>query len=183
MLKHKLGYIKTAISFTANLKTTGALFQTSVRAENEVSKNIFTDKKQIILEFGAGHGNITKAILRKMHKDSVLYSFEINSDFCKVLSQIKDKRLVIVNDTAQNFDHHLSFQVDRIISSIPLTLIEKPIVLSILQKSQDRLKQGGCMSQIVYSTFHLNKFREYFKSVNYKFILGFPIEFVYHSEK
>ena len=79
--------------------TTGAFSETSRFVVDNISKFVEKNKKQVIIEYGAGHGNITKGILDKMNEDSVLYAFEIHTDFCKQLEQIKDKRLRIKSST------------------------------------------------------------------------------------
>ena len=176
-------YLKTALSFTANLSTTGALYQTSKRAEQEVSKYVINENASLILEYGAGHGNITKSILAKMGEHDRLFALEVNAEFCDVLNKIDDKRLTIINDAAQNIDHYVAEKVDCIISTIPISLIPNPIVSEILAKSYQLLKTDGAMSQILYSTYHLSKFKKLFSEVSYRTLLGLPIEFVYHCKK
>lgn len=183
MAHRGFAYLRTALKFTANLSTTGALFQTSKKAVEEVTKHIDTSQKQIIVEYGAGHGNVTQRILDKMHPDSKLYAFEINNDFCKTLSLIKDDRLIIINGSAEKIEDHIKEPVDCIISTLPFSLIPKNKLTEILENSYEKLKKNGSMSQILYSTFHLNKYRRFFGQVSFASIFGIPIEFVYHCEK
>jgi phospholipid N-methyltransferase len=182
-LKEKFQNLKTALKFTLNLPTTGALFQTTKSAANEVCKYIEQDKIQTIIELGAGHGNITHVILKKMNQNSKLYVFEINADFCKILHKIKDDRLIIVNDSAERFDYYVKNKVDCIISTLPLTFIQNSIISTILTKCKLQLIENGKISQILYSTFHLKKYKAIFSKVSFHTNLSLPIEFIYHCEK
>ena len=155
--------IKTALEFTKNLKTTGAVYETSKKGEQALSRFIVDSEEQIIVEFGAGHGNITNVILSKMNQNSKLYAFELNSEFCDVLSNIDDDRLVVINDSAQHLDKHVLEDIDCIISSIPYTFIPDQVVNEILEKSQEKLKHGGEITQLLYSAYFLKKYKRYFK--------------------
>lgn len=175
--------VNTALKFTANLPTTGALFQTSKKAGREITKYIHSSQKQIIVELGAGHGNITTSILAKMNPYSKLYVFEINVEFCKILEEIDDERLIVINASAEHLGQHITFQVDCIISTLPLTFISKEIVLSILGQCQKLLAENGRIIQILYSTFHLKMYRTFFPKTNVKVLYGLPFEFIYSSSK
>ena len=175
--------IKTALEFTKNLKTTGAVYETSKKGEQALSRFVVDSEEQIVVEFGAGHGNITSVILSRMNPNSKLYAFELNSEFCDVLSNIDDDRLVVINDSAQHLDKHVPEDIDCIISSIPYTFIPDQVVNEILEKSQEKLKDGGEITQLLYSAYFLKKYKRYFKNVSYKFILNIPPEFIYHGTK
>ena len=131
-----IDYLKTAIEFTKKINTTGAFTETSRFVVDSISKFVDKDKKQIIIEYGAGHGNITKGILDKMNAESVLYAFEIHSDFCKQLELINDKRLKIVNLSASEVYKvtDMPNSVDCIISSIPFSFIPDEILQEILME-------------------------------------------------
>lgn len=174
--------LKTAFKLATNLRTTGALFQTSSKAVREVCKYVDPNQTQTIIELGAGHGNITNFILQKMSPKSTLYIFEINSDFCKTLNEIKDERLVIINDSAEFLDNYISNEVDCIVSTLPLTFIPDSVVTSILQKCKNQLALKGQMSQILYSTLHLKKYKTFFSNVYYRLVIGLPLEFIYHCK-
>ena len=177
-----MNLFKTAFRFAVNIRTTGALYETSKRAGQEVSKFVTDRHPQFIVEYGAGHGNITRTILAKMHRSSTLYVFEVNAAFCHVLNQIDDKRLIVVNDSAERLDQYVHQPVDCIISTIPFSLIPDQVLTAIVLKSQQRLTTTGVISQILYSTYHLKIYKAYFKRVSYKTILSLPLEFVYHCQ-
>lgn len=122
--------IKTSIEFSKNLFVTGAITETSRKVEVEICRNIPTDRDVVIIEFGMGHGNITKAILNKISPNSKLYAFEVKQEFCKyVRHSIQDERLEIINDGAENIKNHINQKIDSVISSIPFSFFQKKRVL------------------------------------------------------
>lgn len=184
MKKNKnLDFIKAAIKFTANLRTTGALFQTSKKTERNIAKLIKIHKPKVIVEYGAGLGNITKTILDHAQVGSKLYVFEINSDFCEILRQIKDDRLIVINDSAKNINSYINEEVEIIISTIPFTLISKHELNDIIKISSEKLSNKGIMCQILYSNFFVNKLKPHFNNVSYRMLLSIPVEFFYVCTK
>jgi len=65
----KNNFFKTFLNFTKNLKTTGAVYKTNKKVEQEVCSKIDNTSK-VVIEFGTGYGNITQEILKRMPKDS-----------------------------------------------------------------------------------------------------------------
>lgn len=177
-------YLKTAVEFTKKLNTTGAFSETSKYVVENISKFVDKDKKQIIVEYGAGHGNITRGILAKMNIESVLYAFEIHSDFCKRLEQIDDTRLKIVNLSASDVYKVIDIpkSVDCIISSIPFSFIPDEVLSEILSKSQSLLKENCYMTQVLYSARHLKQYEKYFKNCNTKLVMNIPPANVYECQ-
>ena len=177
-------FLKSVIDFTKNVKTTGALYQTSKQIEKEICSKIDQDTK-VVLEFGTGLGNITQRILDQLPADGKLYSFEVNNDFLEdVKALIQDERLVLINDGAQNFDKYvLEKEVDCFISSIPVTLIPKEVVMEMLQKSHQALKSGHYFCQVLYSPFHKKKFSAVFEEVTIKKAASVPLGFIHHCRK
>lgn len=176
-------FLKSVIDFTKNVKTTGAFYQTSKQIEQEICSKIDQHTK-VVVEFGTGLGNITQRILDKLPPDGKLYSFEVKAEFLEdVKDLIKDKRLVLINDGAQNFDQYVQEEVDCFISSIPVTLIPKEVVMSALQKSYTALKSGHYFCQVLYSPFHKKKFSAVFDDVEIKTAASVPLGFIHHCRK
>jgi len=176
-------FFKSVVDFTKNVKTTGALYQTSKQIEKEICSKIDQDTK-VVVEFGTGLGNITQRILDRLPADGKLYSFEVKAEFlADVKDLIKDDRLVLINDGAQNFDNYVKEEVDCFISSIPVTLIPKEVVMSALEKSYAALKTGNYFCQVLYSPFHKKKFSAVFDEVNIKTAASVPLGFIHHCRK
>lgn len=176
-------FIKTAISFSSNLRTTGALFQTSRKTEKNIAKLIKHHNPNLVVEYGAGLGNITKVILKNTKSECKIYIFEINPDFCEVLKKNDDNRLVVINDSAKNINLYLNEEIDLIISTIPFTLINKLELDKILETSAEQLKPNGSMYQVLYSSLFMNKLKKYFGEVSCKTLISLPFEFLYTCTK
>jgi phospholipid N-methyltransferase len=178
-------YLKTSIEFTKKLNTTGAFSETSKFVVDSISKFVDKNKKQVIIEYGAGHGNITRGILAKMNDNSILYAFEIHSDFCQQLEQIKDSRLKVINMSASEVYQVTNKleSVDCIISSIPFSFISNNVLEEILYKSHILLKENGFMTQVLYSSRHLKHYKKYFKKCTTKIVMNVPLATIYECQK
>lgn len=176
--------IKTSIEFSRNLFVTGAITETSRKVEVEICKYVPKDRDVVIVEFGMGHGNITKAILNKISPNSKLYAFEVNEEFCDhVRKSIQDERLEIINDGAENMKNHIDQPIDSVISSIPFSFFSKEKGLGIIQDAYDSLSNKAYYSQVLYTKFNFKKFQMIFDDCELKKFNGIPTEYIYHCQK
>lgn len=179
----KSSRLRTAIQLAKNIRTTGALYQTSKKVEREIGSKLSDQEGGIFVEFGLGHGNITKATLNRISSTSKLYSFEVNPEFCEHVSAlIKDDRLVIINDGAENIAKHISDPVDGIVSSIPITIFPKELQDSIFSSAYIALKSGAYFSQILYSN-RKKMFQPHFDEVEIKRLINLPLEYIHHCRR
>ena len=175
--------LKTAIHLAKNIRTTGALYQTSKKVEREIGAKLTDKDNQIFVEFGLGHGNITEAVLSRIAPTSKLYSFEVNKEFCEfVTKNLKDDRLIIINDGAQNIAKHIHQPVDGIVSSIPITIFDKELQDSVFKAAYSSLKSGAHYSQILY-TKRSKLFEPHFDEVNITRLFNIPMEYIHHCKK
>ncbi len=143
----------------------------------------FTNVKCIV-EFGPGTGTITHELLNRMPSDSILLAFEINKDFCEKLNGIKDSRLKIISDTAENLEEYLKEnniqKVDYIVSSLPFAMIPNGIVRNILRVALKVLNPKGAFIQYQYSLNSYRKLKNTFKNVDLNFTpMNIPPAFVF----
>jgi len=177
------GKFASALQYTKHFATTGAISETSREVEIEICNNLDANGK-IYVEFGMGLGNITKEILDRIPKDARLYSFEVNEEFCeKVKESIKDERLIIINDGAENIKQHVKGDIDTFVSSMPFTFFSKEKTDQILCTSKEMLKKGGHFSQILYSKMHVKKFSAIWDHCDIVKTDNFPAGYVYHCTK
>ncbi len=176
---------KTTIAFTKNLLTTGAFTETSKNVEKEITKFINFESSKLVVEFGMGHGNLTIEILKNMPKDSTLFAFEVNTDFCNhVKNNINDERLQIINDSAVNFKRYINNQsVNNFISSIPFSFLSKKDTFTILNESYHALNRNSYFSQVLYTKFNFKKFQKIFDENEIINLGSFPTEYIYHCRK
>ncbi|HEY9168963.1 MAG TPA: hypothetical protein VIN72_05720 [Lutibacter sp.] len=176
--------IKTSIAFTKNLFVTGAITETSRSTEIEICRFIPKGENKIIVEFGMGHGNITREILNNISLTSKVYSFEVNKRFCEqVEREIMDSRLVIINDGAENIKNYINENIDSVIGSIPFSFFSKEKGIGIIQDSYDKLVTNAYFSQVLYTRHNFKKFQQIFDNCSIKSIKHTPTEYVYHCKK
>ena len=176
--------LKTTLAFTKNLLTTGAFTETSKNVEKEITRFISLDTSKLVVEFGMGHGNLTREILKNMCPESKLISFEVNKDFCSYVGDtISDNRLTIINDSAVNFSKYLDEKVDNFISSIPFSFLTKEETSIILNAAYTSLKSNSYFSQVLYTRFNFKKFQKIFDDNEIINLGSFPTEYIYHCRK
>jgi len=177
------GKLASALQYTKHLFTTGAISETSREVEIEICNRLDLEG-EVFVEFGMGLGNITKEILERIPANSKLYSFEVNEDFCKKTKDtLKDERLVVINDGAENIKKYINDEVDSMVSSMPFTFFSKEKTDLILGTSKEMLKPGGYFSQILYSKIHFKKFSAAWDDCEMIKTNNFPAGFIYHCAK
>lgn len=168
-----------------NFKTVGTFTFSSKFLVDKMVEPIDFKAANTVLELGAGNGCITKGILSRMKSNARLFSFEINPSFCTAIQEdIQDKRLHLINDSAEKIDFYLKQakvnKVDYIVSSLPLVNFSPELFENILEAAKHSLKPGGLFIQLSYFTTHLPKYKRHFSDVKVKFTpLNFPPGFVY----
>lgn len=188
MKEQKASFLKT---FFKNRKMIGAVSPSSPSLTKKMLSTIDFESARLIVELGPGTGVFTRKILSSMHKDCVLLAFELNDDFVQHLNDtIKDERLKIIHDSAENITKHientskLPAHVDYIVSSLPLTAIPHKIRKSILQNTYEALKKNGEYIQFQYSLLQRKDLKAVYKDQNIKFTpFNIPPAFVYICKK
>ncbi len=173
-----------SLRYIRKIKTTGALSESSIFVIRVITNNIRSDVPQIIVEVGAGTGNVTTQILKKMHPDSVLYCFEIDKDFIKDLEKIDDKRFHLIQKSALDISNYISKNsADVVISTLPLTLFSAEPRKHFLNDCLAILKPGGIFRQFLYS-FKKRYFMNVFDNINMRVaVMNFPPAVIYSCSK
>lgn len=171
-------------AFLKQGKNIGAITPSSRYLVKKMLEPIDFPTVKCIVEFGPGTGNITHELLAAMPANSILLVFEINDEFCKILKEIKDPRIRIVQDSAENLELHLkAFKIERvdyIVSSLPFAMIPNSVVNNILGLCKKVLRSGGSFMQYQYSLNAYKKLRETFSNVNIEFTaMNIPPAFVF----
>lgn len=187
MMEDKLLFFSTFIEYP---KEIGSIVPSSKFLIDEVLKNIDFKNAKCIVEYGAGTGRMTTEILKKARNDARILCFEINGKFYSYLNKkIKDKRVTIIKDSAENIKSYLKKfniqKVDYVISGLPFTNLSPEKKYIIIEKTRSTLKNNG---KFVVFQFVLNSFKKYlykyFSNISTKFVpLNIPPCFVYVCEK
>ena len=176
-------------SFIKKPKETGAVAPSSKFLTKEIIKNIDFGASGNIVELGPGIGTFTKAILERANQNANLFCFEVNKKFCSHLKKsIADKRLVVVNASAEKISHSLKMlnvkKADCIISGLPFLNFSDSKKNIILKEAENSLSENGRFILFQYTNGLSNLLQSYFSKVDRRFIpLNIPPAFVYICEK
>jgi phospholipid N-methyltransferase len=164
-----------------NISTTGAITFSSLSLVNKMLSYADFKGAKLIVELGGGDGSITKGIVDRMEEDTVLLVFEISKAFCDNLEkEFPQENVKIICDSAENIDHYLNGEkADLILSSLPLSLINKESRDEIYKKSKAAINGEGKFIQICYSYLLKYQFANYFTDIKSHLTLkNFPPTFI-----
>ena len=123
----------------------GAVMPSTRFIVRRVIKAISFDTTELILEFGAGEGVITRAVLEHMKSDALLVAFEPNESMKeRLLSSVSDNRFQLVEDIAENAEKYIAGKkFDLILASNPFSKIVDR--RKFLQGTARRLNEKGSL--------------------------------------
>jgi phosphatidylethanolamine/phosphatidyl-N-methylethanolamine N-methyltransferase len=175
--------ISKALSYIKNIRTTGAVYESSRYVSRSITNGIDSHKPQIVVELGAGTGNITESILSKLHPESILYCFEIEPQFFGDLEAIPDPRLHLIKDSATEVSRYFTkSSVDVIISGLPLSLFDHSNRSRLLSDCYNLLKKGGVYGQFLYSP-QKGYFVSIFDRIETSVVMNLPPAVIYSCYK
>lgn len=175
--------ISKAFNYIKNIRTTGAVYESSRYVSRNITNEINIHKAQTVIELGAGSGNITESILLKLHPDSVLYCFEIEPQFYAHLEKINDKRFHLIKQSAADVTKYFdASSVDVIISGLPLSLFDNCDRKQLLNDCYNLLKKGGVYRQFLYS-LQKNYFMPIFDRMEMNIVMNLPPAILYSCYK
>ena len=176
--------------FFKEKKTVGAISPSSKHLGKKMLENIDFKKTKIIVELGPGTGVFTRMLTSKLADDGKILLFELHDGFYENLKKefSQDKRVIIINDSAENIGKHLKEhnlnQVDVVLSSLPLTNFNNKLVMGILKQSHQYLTQSGLYIQFQYSLNAQKALKKVFNTVRISFTpRNIPPAFVYTCTK
>ena len=111
---------------------------------------------RVIAEFGPGEGCHTREIARRMHPDSHLMLFEIDTELCGHLREqfADDPRVSVHNDDCVKLPDVLSAKglqhCDYVVSGIPFSILEKAKKREILDHTYAVLAPQAHSAFIIY---------------------------------
>jgi phosphatidylethanolamine/phosphatidyl-N-methylethanolamine N-methyltransferase len=145
-------------AFFLNPRAMGAIMPSSKYLAREMAAHII-HKDKLIVELGAGTGIVTEALLREgIHPENIII-IEYSSDFVKKLQE----RFPAIRVIEGNAAHLISllndkrYNVNTIISSIPMLSLPQDITTVILDQIERVLPKGGRYIQFTYDIFQRKK--------------------------
>ena len=171
-----------------NLKTVGTVTRSSRFLCKKMVEQVDWKNGRHMVELGAGDGVITKHIVKAMHPNANLLTFEILPKLADRIREINDPRVHVIEDSAEYLrkylDQHQMPQADAIISAIPFVAFPDELAYKIIRTCYDHLRPGGRFVQVHYSLLAKKKYEEVFGNVDIEFVpLNVPPAFVLICDK
>ena len=155
-------------------RKTGAVLPSSEHLAEKMVESVDFQTARCIVEYGAGTGVFTDKILKYRKPETVILVFESNQAFYELLKDKykREPNLFILNDTAENIDHHLKTygiqSIDYVISGLPFASLPEPVSNAILNKTRKCLKAEGAFITFQYSLLKKTLFEQYFNYMDVK---------------
>jgi phospholipid N-methyltransferase len=166
-------YINNIMSKTRFLKTAlrdykvGAFTPSSSFVVKQVVKKLPHHSRSCIIEYGAGDGVITKALLEHMPRDGKLIAIEMNPHFIALLKKIRDPRLQIVHGNVLEICKNLSDlrlpRIDAVVSGIPFSFLNSNERHLIAKQTFQKLSEHGRFILYQFSPLMFPYLKKYFK--------------------
>lgn len=172
------------IKHLQHVKTSGTIVRSSPFLISRLLRAIEFERARTIVQLGVGTGCITRELLKRMRPDARLVSVELNPAFIEDGERIRDRRLVLKQDCASRLPSILRelrlTEVDYVVSSLPLAIMDEALVGRILVASHSCLAPGGMFLQYQYSLSQRAALERAFGDVRVGFTLvNIPPAFVY----
>lgn len=165
----------------------GAIMASSRYTVKQVVREL-NPKHKYIIEYGAGDGVITKAILKILPFDGKLVAVELNHDLLRELRKIKDHRLIVADEDvtklSKNFSQLNLPRIDAVISGIPFTFLKPNKRKALIANTYSALAQGGVFIVYQASPLIFPLLKKRFVNVQLRFEpRNLPPYFIMRAEK
>ena len=160
------------MSYFKNIFTTGALMRTPARILRKIVQSAAVPKSKIVIELGAGKGEITCNIIPKLEGNYHYTAFEINPEFAAELKH-NFPHIEVHEKDALNFDEWANQKADLIICSLPLSFFDRSERRTLLKKIKESISAGGKVVILFHAFWIIPELKEVFPQ--YKLIKLFHI--------
>src|SRR5690242_18277795 len=131
--------LRTFIGEALNdFSTVAAISPSSRFLASAMMRPLQLPRARVAVEFGAGTGAITRALLNQLHPSGELLVFEINRSFLDCLRRnISDPRMVLIHASVENLNIELEKRgvdrVDAVASSLGLAFMPDHVRHALFQ--------------------------------------------------
>lgn len=175
-------YLTFLKEYCRNYRQIGAIAPDSRPCVNAMFRYVPFRTANLILEFGAASGAVTRRILLRKRPDAVLVSFEKNPSFYRLLNKnVSGDNFFPVQEDVFDSARVLGqiglsgFPVDCVISTLPCSFLDFEGLLE--HAVLPLLAPGGVFVQYLYSLSTLRgyrlspRLRNYFENIHSRFVL------------
>jgi phospholipid N-methyltransferase len=136
-------HLKAAL---ANFRSVASLLPSTESASRSIARRIDADDRAVV-EFGAGIGNLTRAILERISPNGRFVAVEVEKRFAPLLESISDPRLRLIFGDLMEFLPRLpqAFPdgVDAVVAGIPFSFLSAEARETIVKVASENLRPGG----------------------------------------
>jgi phospholipid N-methyltransferase len=172
MASPKLLFLRNFLKHPATL---GSVVPSSRFVTERLLRRVDFHRARLIVEYGPGIGNISHAVVSKMHSDACCVLIEVNPDFVRHLRRVfaGDRRVRVVHGSAATVEgvvQQLGFRAaDYVISGIPFSTMPEQLRFSILAASNRVLGTDGRLLVYQFTRTVLPDLNSVFASVDEEF--------------
>ena len=190
-MEYLIETMKFSKEFILHPVSTSSIVPSSKSLSSAIASNIDLKRANNIVEFGCGTGVITDEIIKRIGKNSKLFSFDTNAAFIEMIRK-KYPQVQAINDSAENarryIEKHSINKVDVVVSSLPWAAFDYYVQKKLLNTINDILSSKG--EFITYAYLHtkimpshkrfIKMIRESFKTIIFSSIiwLNLPPAFI-----
>lgn len=170
------------MNYLPKLFSTGAIRETPKKVLERIADEITPAAAHtpMVIEFGAGMGEITEPVLQKLgHEAPEYYAFEIDEEPCIALKE-KLPQVRVLSHSALDFEQYIpqDVQADYIISSMPLSFFKNDVLETFLERVKARLRPDGKFILIFSAAWMLPVYKKHFPTLKTQAFLTFPPYFM-----
>lgn len=139
----------------ADFRTTASVAPSSPQLVSAMVASVPRVSAPVVVEFGAGTGAMTRALLNQLPSDAKLLVFEINPRFVKHLQEkFSDPRMTLINASVENVDSELRRRgidrVDAVVSSLGLSFMTPLMRSNIFDRLMPFVYEKTVLTQYQY---------------------------------
>ncbi len=154
-MEYLIETMKFSKEFILHPVSTSSIVPSSKSLSSAIASNIDIKRADNIVEFGCGTGVITGEIIKRIGKNSKLFSFDTNAAFIEIIRK-KYPQVQAINDSAENvkryIEKHSVNKVDVVVSSLPWAAFDYDIQKKLLNTINEILSNKG--EFITYAYLH-----------------------------
>ncbi|MGI6460992.1 MAG: class I SAM-dependent methyltransferase [Candidatus Hydrogenedentales bacterium] len=139
--------------FVAHPKEVGAFAASSRYLAAAVTDAAGVQDADVVVEFGAGTGTISRVVVTRLRADATFFSLEINPDFVEVCRKCLPGLEIIEGsavDTPRYLKEHGKDFCDSIVSGLPWAAFDETLQDRLLDATLNALRPGGKFATYMY---------------------------------
>lgn len=178
LIRPTFSYTDFARQLALKPGATGAIAPSSKSLARKTIRQACLHDAKTVVELGPGTGVFTEEILHNLSCDQRFFAIELNQTFVAA-TKSRCPDVCVYHDAASTLpvwlEKNNSTHADRIISSLPWTIFDKPEQDEMMQVIRDSLAPGGVFVSIIYlgakfrarGRHFINNLQHHFSSVTY----------------